>query len=177
MDFKKGGGRMKRVIFASVVLLLCALFFTGGVSAAEKFASVSMERIANGYLKAKEYTKNIDGKEAAYTAEINKKRDEVKQFQDKMNLLSDKGKEAKKAELESRFNDLQELVRQKQADFRKETFDKTMEISKDIKNTISDYAKKEGYTLVFDAAALAYQLESMDITEKIIDILNKGYKK
>lgn len=168
---------MKRIAVVCGVVIFSLIIMVSGVDAAEKFASVSMERIANGYLKAKEYTKNIDGKEAAYNAEINKKRDEVKQFQDKMNLLSDKEKEAKKAELASKFNDLQELVRQKQADFRKETFDKTMEISKDIKNTISDYAKKEGYTLVFDAAALAYQLEGMDITEKIIEILNKNYKK
>ena len=168
---------MKRVAVVYGVVIFSLIIMVSVVDAAEKFASVSMERIANGYLKAKEYTKNLDGKEAAYTAEINKKRDEVKQLQDKMTLSSDKEKEAKKAELESKFKDLQELVQQKQADFRKETFDKTMEMSKDIKNTISDYAKKEGYTLVFDAAALAYQLESMDITEKIIQILNKNYKK
>ena len=168
---------MKRVIFASIVFLLSTLFFREGALAADKFAYVSMERIANGYLKAKEYTKILNDKETAYTAEIDKKRDEVKQFQDKINLLSDKEKEAKKTELEAKFNALQELVRQKQADYRKETFDKTMEISKDIKDTISKYAKKEGYTLVFDAAALVYQLESMDITDEIIDILNKSYKK
>ncbi len=168
---------MKRATVVYGVVIFSLIVMVSVVNAAEKFASVNMERIANGYLKAKEYTKNLDGKEAAYTAEINKKRDEVKQLQDKMALSSDKEKEAKKTELEKKFNDLQELVRQKQADFRKETFDKTLEISKDIKNTISDYAKKEGCTLIFDAAALAYQLESMDITEKIIELLNKNYKK
>jgi len=168
---------MRKVASVLLGIIFGLTILVSTVEAAEKFASVNMERIASGYSKAKEYMKNLDDKETAYTAEIDKKRDETKQFQDKMNLLSDKEKETKKAELESKIKDLQELVRQKQADFRKETFDKTMEISKDIKSAISNYAKKEGYTLVFDAATLAYQPDGMDITDKILNTLNKDYKK
>lgn len=166
---------MKKFPVLVLAFVLGTMFFTGSVLAAEKFGYVSIERIGDAYSRAKEYMKNLEDKETAYTAEIDKKRNEVKQFQDKINLLNDKEKEAKSTELEAKIKSFQEFARQKQSDLRKEQIDKTIELSKDIKETITKFAEKEGYTLVFDAAALAYQPKGMDITDKIIDILNKDY--
>jgi outer membrane protein len=165
---------MKKFTLVMVFVFgLCA----ASAFAADKFGYVSMEKIADAYSKAKEYSKVLDDKEAGYTAEIDKKKDELKAAQDKLNLLSDKEKEAKSAEFEAKFKSFQEFVRAKQSDLRKEGVEKTIEISKDIKNAITVYSEKEGFTMVFDAAALAYQPKSMDITDKIIEILNNGAKK
>jgi Skp family chaperone for outer membrane proteins len=94
-----------------------------------------------------------------------------------MNLLSDKEKEAKKAELETKVKSVQELDRQKQTDLRKEQDEKMKEILKDIEDTVKKYAEKEGYSFVFNDRVLVYQNKSYDITDKIVDILNKAYKK
>jgi Skp family chaperone for outer membrane proteins len=51
------------------------------------------------------------------------------------------------------------------------------EVYKDIGEAIKQYAEKEGYALVFDNRLLVYQNKNMDITDKVMDILNKGYKK
>lgn len=166
---------MKKFSVWVLAIILGMVFFTGSARASEKFGYVSIERIGDAYSKAKEYMKNLENKEASYTAEIDKKRNEVKQFQDKINLLNDKEKEAKSTELETKIKNFQEFARQKQSDLRKEQIDKTIELSKDIKETITKFSEKEGYTLVFDAAALAYQPKGMDITDKVIEILNKDY--
>ncbi|MFA5410360.1 MAG: OmpH family outer membrane protein [Candidatus Omnitrophota bacterium] len=166
---------MKRYALLSLAIVLSALAFTPAVFAADKFASVSIERISEAYLKVKEYSKILEDRETAYTQEIDKKRNEVKQFQDKINLLNDKEKGAKSEELKSKIESLQNFVRQKQSDLRKEGTDKMMEVSKDIKDAIEKYAQKEGYTLVFDAMALAYQPKGIDISAQIIEILNKDY--
>ena len=166
---------MKKISVFVLAFVLSVMFFASSVMAAEKFGYVSIDKIGDSYVKAKEYMKNLEDKEATYTADIDKKRNEVKQFQDKMDMLSDKEKEAKKSEFETKIKGLQDFARQKQADLRKEQIDKTIELSKDIKETIIKYAEKEGFTLVFDAAALAYQPKGMDITDRIIDILNKDY--
>jgi Skp family chaperone for outer membrane proteins len=160
------------LFFAVTIFLLGA---SGTAQAADKFGYVSIERVGDAYLKANDYMKKLDEKEAGYTSEIEKKKNEVKQFQDKVNLLSDKEKEAKAPELEAKIKSLQDFVRQKQSDLRKEQIDKTIELSKDIKEAINKCAEKENFTLIFDAAALAYQPKGMDITDKIIDILNKDY--
>ena len=159
----------------AIAFVLGVMFLNGSALAAEKYGYVSIERIGDAYNKAKEYMKNLEDKEAAYTAEIDKKRNEVKAFQDKINMLSDKEKDAKAPEMETKIKGWQDFARQKQADLRKEQIDKTIELSKDIKEAINKFAQKDGYTLIFDAAALAYQPKGMDVTDKIIEILNKGY--
>jgi len=169
---------MKRVKFVSVVVLfLCSLFFTTGVSAADKFAYVDLSRLFNEYGKTKDYDKTLNEKQNAYRTEIDKKTNEVKQIQDKMNLLSDKEKEAKKAELETKVKGLQDFERQRLTDLRKEQDEKMKEVFKDIEEAVKQYAEKEGYTLVFNDRIFVYQTKNMDITDKVIDILNKGAKK
>jgi len=51
------------------------------------------------------------------------------------------------------------------------------ELLKDINEVIKQYAEKEGYTMVFNDRVLVYQDKSLDITDKIIAILNKEAKK
>lgn len=166
---------MKKVVLALGVVFLGVIFLTGIASAAEKFGYVSIDRVGDAYLKSKDYMKQLEDKGNTYSADIEKKRNEVKQFQDKINLLSDKEKETKNAELENKIKALQSFVQEKQVDLRKEEGDKIMELSKDITAAIEKCATKEGYTLVFDAAALAYKPKTMDLTDKVIDTLNKGY--
>ena len=50
------------------------------------------------------------------------------------------------------------------------------EILGDIQEAVKKYAEKEGYTLVFNDRVLVYQTKSMDITNQIVEILNKGGK-
>jgi outer membrane protein len=94
-----------------------------------------------------------------------------------LNLLSDKEKDAKKSDLDSRVKSFQDYDRQKQTDLRKDQDEKMKEILKDIEEAVKQYAEKEGYTLVFNDRVLVYQNKSLDITDKIVDILNKNYKK
>jgi len=152
---------------------ICGLFlFVTVALAADKFASVDVMRIASEYGKAKDYNKSLDTKATAAEADINKKLDEIKQLQDKINLLSEKEKAAKKAELDTKIKDLQEFRRQKEMDLRKEDFENTKDVVENIKAAIKQYAEKEGFAQVFDDRALVYQSKGMDITDKVVEILN-----
>lgn len=170
---------MRRVglIFGAVILGLAMMVGTGVAQAADKFACVELGKIFNEYSKTKDYDKALGEKQTAYESERDKKVNEIKQLQDKMNLLSDKEKESKKADLDNKVKALQEYDRQKQTDLRKEQDDKMKEILKDIEDAVKQYAEKEGYTLVFNDRVLVYQVKNLDITDKIIVILNKDTKK
>jgi outer membrane protein len=168
---------VKKLAVASLGLLLCTLFVTSGVFAAEKFGYVDLSRIFSEYGKTKEYDKTLTEKQAAYRAEIDKKTNEVKQYQDKLNLLSDKEKETKKAEFETKIKTLQDFERQKLTDLRKEQDDRMKEIFKDIEEAVKVYAEKEGYSLVFNDRVFVYQTKNMDITDKVMEVLNKNSKK
>lgn len=162
-----------------LVIILWSIVFSlavfSAVLAADKLAYVDLSRTFTEYGKTKDYDKALSDKETSYNTDREKKVNDVKQFQDKMNLLSDKEKEAKKAELGTKIKALQDFDRQKQDTLRKEQDEKMKEILKDIEDAVKQCAQKEGYTLVFNDRVLVYQDKSLEITDKIIEILNKGY--
>jgi len=167
---KKAAGVLLGVFFGLTVL-------TGAAFAADKFAYVDLSRLFSEYGKTKDYDKSLTEKQNVYETDWTKKVGEVKQFQEKLNLLSDKEKEAKQPDLQAKVKTLQEYDRQKQTDLRKEQDEKMKEILKDIEEAVKKYSEKEGYTMVFNDRVLVYESKNLDITDKISAILNGGYKK
>ncbi len=168
---------MKKQALVCLGVFLCSLFFSASLFAADKIGYVDLGRLFSEYTKTKDYDKVLGDKQAAYDTEREKKVTELKQLQDKMNLLSDKEKEAKKPELETKLKAFQDFSREKETDLRKEFSDKKSELIKDIDDTINKYATKEGYTFILNEVGTAYNAKALDITDKIVDILNKEYKK
>jgi Skp family chaperone for outer membrane proteins len=157
--------------------LMISLFIgSASAQAADKFAFIDLSRAFSEYNKTKDYDKVLSDKEKVYTTDRDKKINELKALQDKMNLLNDKEKEAKRTELQNKVKSMQEYDRQKQGELRKDQEDRMKEILKDIEEAVKKYSEKEGYTLVFNDRVLVYQTKSMDITSNIIAALNKGSK-
>jgi outer membrane protein len=84
--------------------------------------------------------------------------------------------QAKGEEMQRREEQLnikqQALVRQIQEESGKEMDS----LVKDIKDFISDYAKKNDYDYVYDSPGVIYAKESNDITKEITKLLNDKYK-
>lgn len=167
--------RKVAVCLVGVVLVLAALTSMG--YAAEKFAYLDVKRAFSEYNKTKDYQKVLEEKENSYNTEREAKLSELKKLNDKLSLLSEKEKEAKREELESKAKSLQEFDRQKQLDLKKEEFEKLKELAKDIEQAAKEHAEKEGITMVFDEQSLIYKPKSMEVTDKVVEILNKSYKK
>ena len=168
---------MKKVAVVFWGVIFGLVLFIGVAQAADKFAYIDLSRTFSEYNKTKGYDKTLSDREKVYSEERDKKVAEIKAFQDKLNLLNDKEKEAKKGELEAKMKTFQEYDRQKQEDLRKEQDERMKEILKDIEEAVKKYSEKEGYTLVFNDRVLVYQNKSMEITSQIIEILNKAPSK
>ncbi|MDO8662219.1 MAG: OmpH family outer membrane protein [Candidatus Omnitrophota bacterium] len=164
---------MKKLLVVLCGILLGAFILSGVAQAAEKFAYINLARAFSEYSKTKDFDKALTDKENSYTAERDKKINELNSLKDKFNLLSDKEKDAKKNELENKAKAIKDFMTQKEAGLRKEQEDKMKEVLKDIESTVKTYAEKEGYTLVFNDRVLVYQTKSMDITDPIVGLLNK----
>lgn len=167
---------MKKLAVLMCGLVLASFVFTGVVFAADKFAYIDLSRTFGDYYKTNIYDKAITAKETSYMNERDKKLAEFNSLKDKFSLLSDKDKEAKQGELEAKAKTIKDFVTQKEGDLRKEQEEKMKEILQDIQNAVKSFSEKEGYTMVFNDRVLVYQNKSMDITDKIIAILNKGKK-
>jgi outer membrane protein len=164
---------MKR--FMAVVLggVVGIFLFTGISFAADKLGYVDLSKSFSEYTKTKDYDKTLTEKENAYTAERDKKANDLKQLRDKINLLSDKQKEAKQADFQAKVKAFQEFVSQKEGDLRKEQDERMREIMKDIQDAVKKIAEKDGYTMIFNDRVLVYQQKSFDVTDQVIDVLNK----
>lgn len=165
---------MKKLVVVLCGALVGSFVLSTVVQAADiKLAYVNLARTFSEYSKTKEFDKALTDKENSYVAERDKRLAELNSLKDKFNLLSDKEKEAKKTELENKAKSIKDFIAQKETDLRKEQEDKMKDILKDIESTVKAYAEKEGYTLVFNDRVLVYQTKSMDITDPIIELLNK----
>lgn len=164
---------MKKLRAGLLAVFFLTMIIVGAAQAADKFAFVNLSRVFSEYNKTKDYDKVLSEKEKKYTAERDKKINEIKQSEDKMNLLSDKKKEEKKQELDKKIKEFQEYDRGQQADLRKEQDEKMKEILKDIEEAVKSYSQKQDYTLVFNDRVLVYQDTKLDITDEVIKIVNK----
>lgn len=165
---------MKKLAVLLGIVFVLGIFTSA--RAAEKFAYVDLSRLFGEYEKTKSYDKDLSVKENAYTSEREKKVGGIKKLQDKMSLLKEEEKEAKRGELENQLRALQDFDRDKQTDLRKEQDEKMKEILKDIEDAVKVYSKSQGFTMVFNDRVLVYQEKSLDITDKIVEILNKRKK-
>jgi Skp family chaperone for outer membrane proteins len=106
---KEEAGYMRRVT-AVLAMAVCSVFVLVGFAlAADKFASVDLIRVASEYSKFKDYNKVLDDKAKSYETEIDKKISDFKSLQDKISLLSDKEKETKRSELETKYKALEDF--------------------------------------------------------------------
>ena len=166
--------RKAAVILSSMVIGL--FLFAGSAQAADKFGYIDLSRTFSEYNKTKGYDKTLNDKEKSYTDERDKKVAELKALQDKFNLLNDKERETKRGELENKMKAFQDSDRKMQETLRKEQDTKMKEILKDIEDAVKKYSEKEGLTMVFNDRVLVYQDKTMDITNQIIEALNKNGK-
>lgn len=164
---------MKKLVLIMGIVALGFFIFSGIALAADKFAYIDLSRTFNEYGKTKEYDKALTDKENSYINERDKKVNDIKALQEKFNLLSDKEKDSKKSELENKIKILKDFVTQREGDLRKEQETKMKEILKDIQDAVKVYSEKEGFTMVFNDRVLVYQNKSLEISDRIIDILNK----
>jgi outer membrane protein len=155
------------------VLALSLFLIAGFAYAEEKLAYVDLSQVFDEYDKTKEYDKILDKEQKAYEKNREKKLADVKRLQEKLSLLSEEERQARKSDLEKKITQLQEFDRSSTQDLRKHRDEKVQEIFKDINDIIDNYARKQGITFVFDKRALIYVNNGLDITEQILKILNK----
>ncbi len=160
--------------FALIGLVIAGLLLTSNVVfAADNMAYVDLEQLHKEYKKAKGYNDVLEAKQKKFEGDREAKVEEIRKLQEKLSLLSDEEREARRSELEEKVTAIQEFDRDANQDFRKEMTEKGQEVFDDIKGVIETYAKKEGLDFIFVKHALVYENKKLDITEPILKILNK----
>ncbi len=167
---------MKRI--GGLVIILCLCISFPGYSKDIKIGYADIIKLFNNYKKTKDYEKILDEKKKNKEKEnkLEEKRSEIIKMRDKLELLKDKEKAQQEEKIKIAIREYRTLESQIVADLKKESDEKISEIIGDINNTISRYAEKNRFDLIFNRSAVLYGSEGIDITDIILKKLNEGYK-
>lgn len=169
---------MNRIKFFVLVVAFSVL--TMGSAHAKPFDGkigfVDLSRIFNEYKKTKEYDAVLEKESTAFQEERNKMIEKVRDAQSKLALLKEDEKKKMEEDIEKQKQALLDFSRAKGTDLTKKRDEKVREILLEIEKVVSDYSKKEGFTLVFNDRVLIYGDQQLNITETVIKLLNDNYK-
>ena len=159
--------------------VMVAVFFLMVLSApgafaqkADKIAYVDLSRLFDEYSKTKEYDKVLEAKNGDYEKQRNEKIEKLRDAQGKLAVLKEDEKAKLNGDIEKMRTDLVEFDRQQKTDLTKDRNEKIREILLEIEKIVSDYAKKNSFTLILNDRVLIYGDKSYDLTEQILKVLN-----
>ena len=75
--------------------------------------------------------------------------------------------------IDEKIRNLQEFDKETRDELMQERDDIVRDILRKIDKVIQDYGKKNGYTVILNDRMLVYGNETIDVTQDIVDILNK----
>jgi outer membrane protein len=172
---------MRSVISKIAVILFLVSVSLGvinlALAAGEKIAYMDLAKIFDEYNKTKDLDKQLESKGDAKQGERDKLVAEIKKLKDELELMADKGKEAKKVSIDDKIKKLQDFDRESRDTLRKERDDMARQILNEIKGVIDEVGKKEGYLLILDSRAILYGKEGDDLTSSILKTINDKYAK
>lgn len=166
--------------------LFLGLALAGGVSAADlKIAHVDSKMIFDKYADTKKAQKEYDKQVQKWEQDAASKQKALMELKDKLDKQSLMLSEEKKKEMEADFlkkkSEYEQFVQQiygKDGTLFQKNEEFSGPIIQKIKKTIQDVANQEGYDMVLDraAGAVVFWKKDNDLSQKVIDVLNKEAK-
>ncbi|MFH1459801.1 MAG: OmpH family outer membrane protein [Candidatus Omnitrophota bacterium] len=160
---------MKKLYFMMISIVVLGLMVQS-VSAEEmKIAYINLAKIFDTYTKVADSNAELEKVKTTVKAKL----DGIKKLQEGFDTLSDEAKEERKNQILA----IQEDIRSNTMDIRKDEDRILREILKDIENISVELRKKKKLTYIIDDRLIIDGPKDMDITDEIVDLLNKRYKK
>ncbi len=167
---------MKAVKFFSLFVL--GLFLSTTAYAKDmKIAYVELGGVFNNYQKTKEYDTKLQKESQDAQKKIEDMVKKVRDDEGKMGLLKEDEKQKLQDKIEKQKTDILDFQKQKRTELSKKFEDMRKDIIIEIEKVVSDIAKKEGYTFIFNDTVVLYGDKESNITEQVLKALNDTYKK
>lgn len=165
------------LVILFVLVALCAPIKAYSAQDAIKIGYVDVARVFDNYDKTKEQDKALE-------SQSNKKRDsresmvtQIRKMKEEIEVLSEKAKEKKQADIDSKIKELNDYDRQANDELKEQRDNMVREILKDIDAVAEKYATDNGYTMLLNSRVLVYGQKTYDLTDKILQDLNAKYTK
>lgn len=167
---------MKKLL--QIMFIFTAVFILGQApvrAEGEKQAFVDVAKVFDAYNKTKDNDKVLQQAGKKKEEERDAIVHDIRQAKDEMALLSDDAKAKKQESLANKMKELEVFDAQTRQSLGEQRNKVVREIFKDIDNAIQKYGQAKGLDVIYNERALLYHSSKMDVTQAIIDSLNKDY--
>lgn len=145
---------------------------------------VDEDSIMNNYNLAKDINEAMLRRQNQFDAAQTQKGNEINKFgtamQQKLKTngyLTEDSYKADEAKLQKMQNDAQNYLGNLQQSIQNELLQSQTQLMDSINNFMNEYAKQKGYDMVLRKSATLYIDSKYDVTQEVIDGLNKRYNK
>lgn len=168
-----------RVLSVLTGFVLMGMLFSQAVQAADalKIGYVDYAALFQGYDRTKEAYATFKEKGQKKQTERETLIENVRNMKNEIELLTDKQKDKKQAQIDAEIIKLQDFEREAKVDLEREKDNMEKKIFKEIEAVIGQYSVKNGYRLIFSDRVLVYAQEQYDLTNEILNLLNSKYRK
>ncbi len=175
---------MKKIaVLAGLVFLGMGMGSTVGAAEAIKIGYVDMQKALNLCEAGKDAKKTITEEvEKMQKSFMGKQRELEKLKEDlekKGNVLSESVRREREKEYQAKLRDMQRLQRDYEEDLRRKDREYTDRILRDLEIIVKKIGEEGKYTLILERnqPALVYITGSLEITDEVIKIADKSFKK
>lgn len=166
--------------------LLMVILVAAGLTSCEKqkTAYVDTTKLIQEYTEMKEveaeFTTKSDMVKSRLDSVARSFQQEVQEYQQNMGTMPTAQRQEVEEVLMRKQQSIQQQQQQMGNQLRQESDVVIDSIVSKVKEYVKDYGKENGYTYIFgsnESANIMYAEEGLDITQEILENLNKGYKK
>ncbi|MFA5069032.1 MAG: OmpH family outer membrane protein [Candidatus Omnitrophota bacterium] len=169
--------RRMQVVFLFVFVVSCLAYPSVARAADIKIGYIDVAAVFDGYDKTKEEDAKLGTKSQGKQAQRDKMVENIRNMKNEIELLNEKQKEKKQAQIDDEIRKLQDFDREGKAELQRERDDMVRAILKDIEAVVNDYAVQNGYTMVVNSRVLEYALEEYNVTKEVLNLLNSKHRR
>jgi outer membrane protein len=169
----------------------CVFVLSSQAIAQIKVGVVDMQKALQDVNRGKTAKSSLEKEFDRKKKEIEKEQADIKkmtdEFQKKAAVMSEKARQEKQIEIQTRMGNFQELVQRSQMEIQQREAELTMPIVKDLRDLVADIAKSKSLEMVFETNAngpaammgssLIYAKDKVDVTTDLVQAFDKKHKK
>jgi outer membrane protein len=156
--------------------MLCSHFALAADVA--KIGVIDFQKILETSAAGKAIQAELKSKNEMMAADLQEKGTEIENISKRLEresmVMSKEMREEKEREQRIKVNDFKSLQKKYRAELQKLQVELMQKLQTDLKAVTAEIGKKEGYLLIMDKRGVVYAPTSVDLTDKIIQRLNKN---
>jgi outer membrane protein len=174
------GGMMRKTkpVYLMFLFIILVCSFSIAASAADmKIGMVDFQQIVEKSEPGKRIESGLKQEGERMEGELSKDKEELKSLKEKIEreamVMSREAREEKEIEFRVKARNLQEKEKRYRAEFVGKQREEVNKLRQVVLEIVQDIGKKEGYTLVLSKVGVLYHDNAVDLTDKVVTLLNK----